>query len=201
MEHSRKLGSDVVPINTSADAELADPLRWCFTRPLTGILMGIIAYMVFKVGILVLQPASDAASAAHGSGGAPQELLWLAAFLAGFHDQFADSVLRSLAGQLGGDRQGDLVVTDRPSSTTVTLNSIAERLGIIRTPIQAPMAPAPASPEHNVPAHHGPPARALLGTAKPEPEGTPKADTPRTDGADAGGSPINANGPTAVHNS
>jgi len=192
------MGAMLYRFNTSADAELADPLRWCFTRPLTGILMGIIEYMVFKVGILVLQPASDAVSAAHGSGGAPQELLWLAAFLAGFSDRFADSVLRSLAGRLGGDRQGDLVVTDRPSSTTVTLNSIAERLGIVRTPTQT--AVGPALPSHNVAAHHGPPTNTQR-TAKPEPEGTPKADTPRTDGADAGASPINANEPSVVHNS
>lgn len=50
------LGAMLYRFNASADAELADPLRWSFTRPLTGILMGIIAYMVFKVGILVLQP-------------------------------------------------------------------------------------------------------------------------------------------------
>jgi Phage integrase, N-terminal SAM-like domain len=98
------LGAMLYRFNNSADAELADPLRWSFTRPLTGILMGIIAYMTFKIGLLVLQPGTIPGRTPGVVPSTSEELLWLAAFLAGFSDRFADSVLRSLTGRLGGDR-------------------------------------------------------------------------------------------------
>jgi hypothetical protein len=116
--------------NNSVDAELADPLRWSFTRPLTGVLMGIIAYLAFKIGLLVLQPMSAPDGATVTRLSAPQELLWLAAFLAGFSDRFADSVLRSLAGRLGGDRQAELHTAEQTmSSTGSVMRDLADRLG------------------------------------------------------------------------
>jgi hypothetical protein len=150
------LGAMLYRFNISADAELADPLRWSFTRPLTGVLMGIIAYMVFKVGILVLQPGSPGTTTSgNPAGTSSQELLWLAAFLAGFSDRFADSVLRSLTGRLGGDRQADLVTAERTVQSS-TLSAIAERLGLggRRPPPPGPQAPAPApaAPAHQAPA-------------------------------------------------
>jgi hypothetical protein len=122
------LGAMLYRFNNSADAELADPLRWSFTRPLTGVLMGIITYMVFKIGALVLQPGSPTAAGVKGIP-VPEVLLWLAAFLAGFSDRFADAVLRSLAGRLGGDKHADLITLDRTTvGAGATLNAVAERL-------------------------------------------------------------------------
>jgi hypothetical protein len=121
------LGAMLWRFKSSADAELADPLRWSFIRPLTGVLMGIIAYMVFKVGVVVLQPGAASAAA---SLPISQELLWLAAFLAGFSDRFADSVLRSLTGRLGGDRIAELQSPDQSVATSHTaLSALADRLG------------------------------------------------------------------------
>jgi hypothetical protein len=121
------LGAMLWRFKSSADAELADPLRWSFIRPLTGVLMGIIAYMVFKVGAVVLQPGAASAAA---NLPISQELLWLAAFLAGFSDRFADSVLRSLTGRLGGDRIAELQSLDQSVGTShTTLSALADRLG------------------------------------------------------------------------
>jgi hypothetical protein len=118
------LGAMLYRFNNFADAELGDPLRWSFTRPLTAILMGIIAYMVFKLGLIVLQPNAGKAVAP------PSELLWLAAFLAGFSDRFADTVLRSLAGRLGGDKQAELhTVEQARASTGEVVKALADRLG------------------------------------------------------------------------
>jgi hypothetical protein len=125
------LGAMLYRFNNSAEAELADPLRWSFTRPLTGVLMGIIAYMTFKIGLLVLQSGMPQG----GTAGivAPQEFFWLAAFLAGFSDRFADSVLRSLAGRLGGDRQAELQTAEQTQASTAStgaaMKALADRLG------------------------------------------------------------------------
>ena len=123
------LGAMLYRFNNSADAELSDPLRWSFTRPLTGVLMGIITFMAFKIGALVLQPGVPTTAGVKGIP-IPEQLLWLAAFLAGFSDRFADSILRSLAGRLGGDKQADLVTLDRSTiGAGAKLSVIAERLG------------------------------------------------------------------------
>jgi hypothetical protein len=89
--------------NNSGDIELQDPLRWLFTRPLTGIMVGIITFFIIKAGLLTLAPEST--TPALGS----KELMWLAAFLVGFSDRFSDTLLRSLVGRFGGDKNADLV--------------------------------------------------------------------------------------------
>jgi hypothetical protein len=142
------LGAMLYRFNSSADAELADPLRWSFTRPLTGVVMGIIAYMAFKVGAVMLQPGA-ASGASGGTASLPisQELLWLAAFLAGFSDRFADSVLRSLTGRLGGDRNAELQTADQGVAPTRTaLTALADRLGWGRGSGTSQQAPIPSPP-------------------------------------------------------
>jgi hypothetical protein len=125
------LGAMLYRFNNSADAELADPLRWSFTRPLTGILMGIIAYMTFKIGLLVLQPGTIPGRTPGVVPSTSEELLWLAAFLAGFSDRFADSVLRSLTGRLGGDRQAELQAAEQMQTPTGgAIKALADRLGL-----------------------------------------------------------------------
>jgi uncharacterized protein YqgV (UPF0045/DUF77 family) len=135
------LGAMLYRFNKSADAELADPLRWCFTRPLTGVLMGIVAYLALKVGGLVLDPATKSAVNS-------PELLWVVAFLAGFSDKFSDAVLRTLSGRLGGEKHGDLVSLDAPKvSLQASMNIALDRLGWHRKPSAASLA----SPEKELP--------------------------------------------------
>jgi len=102
------LGAMLYKFNRSANAELADPLRWSFTRPLTGILMGMIAYLALKAGGLILEPSLK------GSVTTP-EFISLAAFLAGFSDKFGEAVLKTLNGRLGGEKGSDLVTLDAPT--------------------------------------------------------------------------------------
>lgn len=90
----------------SADREIQDPLRWLFSRPLLGIVMGTITYLVLKAGLLTItyQPSTGGAVLKETN-----EIVWLIAFLAGFSDRFADGLLRSLVGKLGGDTTQELV--------------------------------------------------------------------------------------------
>jgi len=167
------LGAMLYRFNDSADAELADPLRWSFTRPLTGVLMGIIAYMVFKIGLLVLQPGT--APGTPGGVGASQELLWLAAFLAGFSDRFADSVLRSLAGRLGGEKHAELQSAEQTlSSTGASMKALAEKLGWGKSLAE----PAFSKAIQGTSSRKSKPASAL--STEPNLKGTPNAASPST---------------------
>ena len=88
----------------AGDQELEDPLRWLFSRPLTGIVMGSITYLVIKAGFLTLGSAPT-----EGTSLGSNNVMWLVAFLAGFSDRFADSLLQSLVGRFGGEKNGELV--------------------------------------------------------------------------------------------
>lgn len=101
--------SMVYRFNTASDLELQDPLRWLVTRPLTGIVMGVIAFLVVKVGLL--STASDLAASIGTT-----ELMWLIAFLAGFSDRFSEGILRNTVGRLGGDKSADLFTHIPPAS-------------------------------------------------------------------------------------
>jgi hypothetical protein len=186
------LGAMLYRFNNSADAELADPLRWSFTRPLTGILMGIIAYMTFKIGLLVLQPVTIAGGPPAVAPSPSDELLWLAAFLAGFSDRFADSVLRSLTGRLGGDRQAEFQAVEQIQTPTGgAIKALAERLGLGKPPsdiaIPQPIALAPpiAADENAAAIRNAVPATAQPPKKKPRTrravqsrDREPKAATP-----------------------
>ena len=106
--------------NQSGDAELQDPLRWLFTRPLTGIVMGVIAYFVLKVGLL----SFSSEDIEYGK----LEILWLVAFIGGFSDRFADTILRALIGRFGGNSDADILnFEDIPTSNiSSSLQSIVE---------------------------------------------------------------------------
>jgi hypothetical protein len=98
----------------AGDKELNEPLRWLFARPLTGIIMGVISYIVLKVGLVTIQGSSA------GNEIANPEVIWLIAFLAGFSDRFSESLLRTVVGKFGGDKEGELVSMEmRAKSTTV----------------------------------------------------------------------------------
>jgi hypothetical protein len=110
--------------NNYGDIALQDPLRWLFTRPLTGIMMGIIAYFVVSIGLLSIGFKNPSSS---GS----QEIFWLIAFIGGFSDRFADSLLRSLVGHFGGKADADLVTLDNLSASA-NLSSLVESLPAIK---------------------------------------------------------------------
>ena len=82
--------------NKSSDSEMLFPLRWLFTRPLTGMVMGMIVYLLMK-GVLIVS-GSRIPFETLGS----QEVVWLVAFFAGFSDRFNDFVMNSIVGPLGG---------------------------------------------------------------------------------------------------
>jgi hypothetical protein len=93
----------------SGDRQLEDPLRWFFSRPLTGVVMGSITFLVIKVGLLTFTPGATSETAVASV--ANKELMWLVAFLAGFSDRFSDSLLKSLIGKFGGETTSELVTT------------------------------------------------------------------------------------------
>lgn len=93
----------------AGDNELEDPLRWLFSRPITGIIMGAIAYLVLKAGLLVIAQSPGVIQGASGAAEHTNELMWLIAFIAGFSDRFSEGTLRSLIGKFGGNRADELV--------------------------------------------------------------------------------------------
>lgn len=98
--------------SNSGDRELEDPLRWLFSRPLTGVIMGAITFLVLRAGLLTMAPAPDANTV--GKLGT-NEIMWLVAFLAGFSDRFADGLLKSLVGRFGGEKNSDLIAMQMTS--------------------------------------------------------------------------------------
>ena len=66
--------------------------------------------------------------------------MWLVAFLAGFSDRFADSLLQSLVGRFGGEKNGELVAMQmgmrQPSG------SVLDRLTVMN---RGKGAPAPVA--------------------------------------------------------
>lgn len=95
--------------NKSGDVELQDPLRWLFTRPITGVVMGVVSYLIMKVGLLSITGSEDIDLA--GS-----EIFWIVAFISGFSDRFVDSFLKTLVGQFGGDKDSELVSAEGVNS-------------------------------------------------------------------------------------
>jgi hypothetical protein len=101
--------------SNAGDRELEDPLRWLFSRPLTGVIMGAITFLVLRAGLLTMSPAPDA-NAVQKLG--TNEIMWLVAFLAGFSDRFADGLLKSLVGRFGGEKNSDLIAMQMTSKQT-----------------------------------------------------------------------------------
>ncbi len=113
--------------NKSGDIELQDPLRWLFTRPITGVVMGVIAYFVLRVGFLSIDT-----TATEQLNSSP--VMWLIAFIAGFSDRFADSILHTLVGRFGGDTKDELLSLQDANNTfgiAASLNSLSESIPII----------------------------------------------------------------------
>ena len=107
--------------NNQGDIELHDPLRWLFTRPLTGIVMGTVTFLIVKLGFLSVssQPPDTLGTTT---------MLALIAFIAGFSDRFADNLIKSLIGRFGGDEKAGVMSLDEVASaiTPVSPASILE---------------------------------------------------------------------------
>jgi hypothetical protein len=82
--------------NLQSDVELQDPYRWLFTRPVTGIVMGIVLYISLQAGLVAVDAEIE-------TGFGSKSLVWLAAFVGGFSDKLADTILHFLVGRFGGD--------------------------------------------------------------------------------------------------
>ena len=91
-------------LNRSTEKELRDPIRWMISRPIVGVMMGILVFLAVKVGFL----ATTSGQAEVVS----TEVIWLLAFLAGFSDRFAASVLKSIVGRFGLDNETDTMAVD-----------------------------------------------------------------------------------------
>jgi hypothetical protein len=130
----------------SGDHGLEDPLRWLISRPLTGIVMGAIAFLVMKAGLMTIDPGAAAAADASATGNkhlGDNELVLLIAFLAGFSDRFADGLLRSVVGRFGTDNRelvsGLPAAAAAPLPTIEDFTSLLDKQGV--PPVTAPPAP------------------------------------------------------------
>jgi len=69
------------------DVELE--LRWYSARPLVGMIMGIVIYLVLQAGVIFLSFATSQSS----SGQIKDEILWLFSFIGGFSDRFFEVMI------------------------------------------------------------------------------------------------------------
>lgn len=108
--------------NNSGDIELQEPLRWLITRPLTGLIMGVVSYFVILIGLLSIGAGNASPTAGK------TEILWLVAFISGFSDRFADGLLDLLVGHFGGNTKAGLLKSDPSPSTNIPSPSLVESL-------------------------------------------------------------------------
>jgi len=69
------------------DVELE--LRWYSARPLVGMIMGIVIYLVLQAGVIFLSFATSQSS----TGQIKDEILWLFSFIGGFSDRFFEVMI------------------------------------------------------------------------------------------------------------
>ena len=165
--------------------DLDEPLRWLCTRPVTGMVMGTIVYLMIK-GVLILS-GSQIPISTLGS----QEVMWLIAFLSGFSDRFCDSVLNLVVGRLTGV-SGDAAA--KPAQPVESFHSAPSRRAVqlldelswdrARGALEMPARPAPkAKPAKR---------RTKKKAAKPaQPDAIDPANLPMTSGLH---SPVDVHG-------
>lgn len=69
--------------------DVGQELRWYSARPLVGMIMGIVIYLVLQAGVIFLSFATSQSS----SGQIKDEILWLFSFIGGFSDRFFEVVI------------------------------------------------------------------------------------------------------------
>jgi hypothetical protein len=90
--------------NKSTHLEIRNPLRWLVTRPITGIIMGMISYLIIRAGLLTSFSIDNVNSFI------TSEVMLLIAFVAGFSDVFSDKLLKTVIGRLTNDDENfDLI--------------------------------------------------------------------------------------------
>lgn len=82
--------------NKYVNAEEQDMLRWAITRPATGIVMGIILYLVVKAGL-------DFVTLTGRDGTFTREATWLIALIGGLMAPVGDIVLTGIVNRLSGN--------------------------------------------------------------------------------------------------
>jgi hypothetical protein len=69
----------------------AEAMRWLVTRPLVGVIMGLMMYLMLLAGLIVFTGASN---------NAPNlNFYWVVAFIGGFSDTLSINLLNSLIGK------------------------------------------------------------------------------------------------------
>src|SRR5450631_2017096 len=79
-------------------SQVSVELNWLIARPLIGVIMGMLSFVIISAGLLVFGPATQ-------PGNDPSirpQLLWAVAFLAGFSDKFYLGFIDSLVGKFSG---------------------------------------------------------------------------------------------------
>jgi hypothetical protein len=89
--------------------------RWAFTRPLTGILMGMLVYLVAYAGLLI---AAQAQPSNYG-------FLSALAFVAGFSDRVQQAVIRLVVGQIPINAQSEAPEQSSEAATEAALDTSA----------------------------------------------------------------------------
>ena len=69
-------------------------VNWLIARPVLGIIMGIVSYLLIIAGLFVFGSATPV-----GDQSTKPQLLWVAAFLAGFSDKFWEGFIAKLVGR------------------------------------------------------------------------------------------------------
>jgi hypothetical protein len=110
------------------DLELDEPLRWLFSRPLMGVIMGAITFLIIRAGFLTM--SSQRMIDVQTQFGTT-EVMWLVAFLAGFSDRFSDMLLRAMVGRFAGQKDELGLVRsparDATAGLIATVSSLLER--------------------------------------------------------------------------
>jgi hypothetical protein len=78
---------------TSNAVQVELELNWLIARPILGIIMGIVSYLMITAGLFIFGSATSV-----GDQLIKPQLLWVAAFLAGFSDRFWEGIIDKLIG-------------------------------------------------------------------------------------------------------
>ena len=124
--------------NKSNKMESMDPFRWVYTRPFTGMVMGIIAYFIFKAGFITIAAENNISLTTQSTEFGSTILFWLVAFIGGFSDRLADSLLKLLVGRFGGEAESDVISPDHMQPDSKFHMFLAENFAPAEAPSKEP---------------------------------------------------------------
>ncbi len=85
-----------------------EALRWLIFRPLVGVVMGVLTYLMVKAGLIVF--------AADGETRAP-ELIWVIAFIGAFSDTLSVRLMQRLLGRFGDAEKAPAAAAEAKPAT------------------------------------------------------------------------------------